>query len=92
MLTRTMALELGAFGIRVNNLAPGIVAAGMAHRQISVDPAYASRAVKAVPLDRFQTAKEVAMSAAFLLSCEASYITGSDLLADGGASLLRRDN
>jgi NAD(P)-dependent dehydrogenase (short-subunit alcohol dehydrogenase family) len=92
MLTRTMALELATFGIRVNNLAPGIVAAGMAQRQMRVDPAYASRAKQAVPLDRFQTAEEVAMCAAFLLSRESSYVTGSDLLADGGASLYRRDS
>jgi NAD(P)-dependent dehydrogenase (short-subunit alcohol dehydrogenase family) len=91
MLSRVMALELGKYGIRVNTFSPGIVAAGMAGRQIRTDAEYASRARRTVPLDRFQTAEEVAEGIGFLLSDESSYFTGSDLRADGGASLFRRD-
>lgn len=91
MMAKVMALELGKHGIRVNTMSPGIVDAGMAQRQIRTDMEYATRARSTVPLDRFQTAEEVARSTRYLLSEDASYITGADLIADGGASLFRRD-
>lgn len=91
MMARVMALELGQYGIRVNTMSPGIVDAGMAQRQIRTDAAYAERARRTVPLNRFQSAEDVAQATRFLLSDDASYITGTDLRADGGASLFRRD-
>jgi NAD(P)-dependent dehydrogenase (short-subunit alcohol dehydrogenase family) len=87
MLTRAMAAELAQHRIRVNALSPGIVAAGMARRQIETEPGYAARASTAVPLGRLQTADEVAGIAAWLSSDAAAYLTGSVILADGGASL-----
>lgn len=87
MLTRSMAAELARHGIRVNALSPGIVEAGMARRQLETDPGYAARAGTAVPLGRLQTADEVARIAAWLSSDAATYLTGSVILADGGASL-----
>jgi NAD(P)-dependent dehydrogenase (short-subunit alcohol dehydrogenase family) len=87
MLTRAMAAELARHRIRVNALSPGIVAAGMARHQLETDPGYAARASTAVPLGRLQTADEVAGIAAWLSSDAAAYLTGSVILADGGASL-----
>lgn len=87
-LTRSMAAELATHGVRVNAIAPGIVRAGMAKQQLDTDPAYAAKALKSLPLGRFQTVHDVAAAAGFLVSDGASYITGSVLLADGGSSLL----
>jgi NAD(P)-dependent dehydrogenase (short-subunit alcohol dehydrogenase family) len=89
MLGRCMALELAEYGIRVNTLAPGIVDAGMAKRRIDADPAFARQASTAIPLNRLQTPQEVARLALWLSSSEALYITGTTLLADGGAHLAR---
>lgn len=91
MLCRSMAKELAPYGILVNVLAPGIVAAGMAKRQFETEPAYAARASKAIPLGVPQTAEQVARVAAFLCSPDADYITGTTLLADGGCSLFNQD-
>lgn len=87
MLARSMARELASYGIRVNVVAPGIVHAGMARRQYETDPAYARRASIVIPLGEMGTAEQVAQSVAFLCSPQATYMTGSVLLVDGGASL-----
>lgn len=89
MLMRSMALELAPHGIRVNVIAPGIVAAGMAKYQMDHEPQYASRVASIVPLGRMQTPEDVARAAAFLCSDDASYMTGATLLADGGCSLFQ---
>jgi NAD(P)-dependent dehydrogenase (short-subunit alcohol dehydrogenase family) len=89
MLARCAALELGEHQIRVNVIAPGIVNAGMARRQIEVDPAFARKAAKGLPLGRLQTAEQVAKAAAYLCSDEAESTTGATLLVDGGASLFK---
>ncbi len=89
MLARSMARELAAHGIRVNVVAPGIVHAGMARRQYETDPAYARRASVVIPLGEMGTAEQVAQSVAFLCSPQATYMTGSVLLVDGGASLFQ---
>lgn len=89
MLMRTMALELAPHNIRVNVIAPGIVAAGMAKHQMDNEPQYARRIANVIPLGRLQTPEDVAHAAAFLCSDDASYMTGATLLADGGASLFQ---
>ena len=89
MLARSMARELASYRIRVNVVAPGIVHAGMARRQYETDPAYARRASVVIPLGEMGTAEQVAQSVAFLCSPQATYMTGSVLLVDGGASLFQ---
>ena len=89
MLAKCMALELGEHGIRVNVVAPGIVNAGMARRQLKIDPVFAQTATKEIPLGRLQTAEQVAQAAAFLCSDEAESVTGATLLVDGGLSLFK---
>lgn len=90
MLARSMALELAPHHVLVNVLSPGIVDAGMARRQRLAEPRYAELAGSAIPLGEMQTAAQVAAVAHFLCSASADYITGTVLLADGGASLHNR--
>jgi NAD(P)-dependent dehydrogenase (short-subunit alcohol dehydrogenase family) len=89
MIARCMALELAEHNIRVNVVAPGIVNAGMAKRQIKIDPVFAKKATLNIPLGRLQTAEQVAQAAVFLCGEEAESITGATLLVDGGLSLFK---
>jgi NAD(P)-dependent dehydrogenase (short-subunit alcohol dehydrogenase family) len=91
MLARQAARELAGHGIRANVVAPGIVRAGLAKHQLETEPQYAARAARVVPLGALQTADEVADVVGFLCSPAARYLTGSTLLADGGASLFAFD-
>lgn len=89
MLARSMALDLGEHRIRVNVVAPGIVGAGMAKRQMDLEPEFARRATSVIPLGELQTVEQIARAAAFLCSDDADAITGAVLLVDGGASLFK---
>lgn len=91
MLARSMARELASHGIRVNVVAPGIVRAGLAKRQMDTEPQYARRVGHVIPLKEPQTAEGVAGATAFLSSRAADYMTGSVLLIDGGCSLFQFD-
>jgi len=91
MLMRGMAREWAVYGIRVNAIAPGIVAAGMAKRQWDTEPDYRRRAEKAIPLGFLQPPESVADSLVFLCSDASDYMTGSTLLVDGGCSLYPMD-
>jgi NAD(P)-dependent dehydrogenase (short-subunit alcohol dehydrogenase family) len=92
MLARSLARELAQHEILVNVLAPGIVDAGLARRQLATEPQYARRVAKAIPLGRLQTPEQVARAMAFLCSPDADYLTGSVLLADGGCSIFHSDD
>lgn len=90
-LSRGIARENAKFGIRSNVLSPGIVDVGMAAKQWREEIDYKMRAMRAIPLGRLQTAQEVADGISYLLSPKAQYMTGSNLLIDGGASLYPMD-
>jgi len=86
LLTKTMAVELGERGIRVNALCPGYIstplnAAISARLQPGFEEAYAR---DRIPLRRAGTADEVAAAYAFLASDDASFIHGTGLVIDGG--------
>jgi NAD(P)-dependent dehydrogenase (short-subunit alcohol dehydrogenase family) len=91
MLARQAARELASHGIRANVVAPGIVRAGLAKRQLETEPQYAARAARVVPLGELETVEQVADAFGFLCSPQSAYMTGSTLLVDGGASLFAFD-
>ena len=76
-LTRAAALELGGTGIRVNAIAPGVTRTGMTS-------AVSDDLLTPVPLGRIAEPEEIAAAVVWLCSPEASYVTGSVLVADGG--------
>ena len=81
-LTRTMAVEWGGHGIRVNAVAPGTITTPRAGDHESLEAAK-----RAIPLGRRGHPAEIAAAAVFLISPQASYITGQVLAVDGGMSV-----
>lgn len=83
LLTKTMAIELASYNVRVNSVCPGFILtelqleSGMSEEAISD---YTSL----IPLGRYGRVEEVANAFAFLASDEASFITGTELVVDGG--------
>jgi glucose 1-dehydrogenase len=85
-MTRTLALEYAASGIRVNSVGPGAVVTPINRAWID-DPKARAAVESHIPMGRAAEAAEVAGVFAFLASDEASYITGQTLFACGGLSL-----
>eukprot|EP00210_Caulerpa_lentillifera_P006250 g5969.t1 len=105
-MTRSLALEWGQYGIRVNGIAPGPIAdtagntvqsihnalnrcTGMSKLAPAAADALESGMRREVPLGRFGTKTEIAMTCLFVVSSAASYISGCTVVADGGHWLYR---
>jgi NAD(P)-dependent dehydrogenase (short-subunit alcohol dehydrogenase family) len=82
-LVRSMAVDLAPHGVRVNAVAPGWVLTPPTE-EIVADPAQWSKHRSRIPLDRPAEPAEIAAVVAFLLSDDATYMTGSIVIADGG--------
>lgn len=89
MINQTMALEYAANGIRVNEIAPGYVNAGLSKVVWSELPEQKSVSQNRVPLGKIMEADEVAAQVLWLNSNQCQHVTGSTFLMDGGLSLLR---
>ena len=85
-LARDMAVRWGPEGVRVNAVAPGLIATGW-ERAILSDPERAERRMRMTPLRRIGERREVAAAALFLASDAASFVTGQVLAVDGGTSI-----
>lgn len=85
-LTRSLALEWAAAGIRVNAICPGVIDAGLAIASRERDPAAFERRVQRIPLKRVVSIDEIAEAVAYLAG--APSITGTNLVIDGGSLAL----
>jgi len=83
-LGRSLAAEWGPRGVRVNTVSPGYIATPLLMLKTHMHDAWK----KDIVLDRFGTPDEVAAIVAFLLSEEAGYFCGSEILMDGGSALI----
>jgi NAD(P)-dependent dehydrogenase (short-subunit alcohol dehydrogenase family) len=85
-LSRELGVEFGRRGVRVNALCPGPVNTPLLQELFAKDPEKAARRLVHLPMGRFAEAEEIAAAACFLASDDASYITASTFLVDGGLS------
>ena len=83
IMTKTAAVQWAADGIRVNSVHPGFMPA-MRTSVGSANPEWRAKVLRAVPMKREGRVEEVAHAVLFLASDEASYITGTELVVDGG--------
>jgi NAD(P)-dependent dehydrogenase (short-subunit alcohol dehydrogenase family) len=86
-LSRAVALQYGPLGIRSNTICPGAILTPMIQPLYDADPARAERMAGRTPLRRLGTVADVSSACRFLLSDDASFITGVDLVVDGGWTL-----
>ncbi|MCA9743191.1 glucose 1-dehydrogenase [candidate division KSB1 bacterium] len=86
MLTRNIAYEYGSKGVRANVICPGITLTGMTEGTVTSDEVLA-QASRCAVLNRIAQPLEIARPALFLVSDDASFVTGTSLFVDGGMSL-----
>jgi len=88
-LTRYLAMQAAPHGIRVNSISPGFILQEE-HRTLFEGPGnikYRATAIGSIPLGRVGTADEIAKTAFYLASPESSFITGQDIIVDGGSTI-----
>jgi NAD(P)-dependent dehydrogenase (short-subunit alcohol dehydrogenase family) len=83
-MTRMLAIEWAAHGIRVNAFAPGTTETPTRKKSLGADPARRQMMIERIPFKRFCTEADVAGLASYLASPAAAYVTGQTLLVDGG--------
>ncbi|MGA9522868.1 MAG: SDR family oxidoreductase [Myxococcaceae bacterium] len=87
MLTRSLAIEWGPAGVRVNAIAPGPIEGTEGMDRLTPDEASRERVMAGIPLGRYGKKEEIADLALFLCTPAASYITGAVMVCDGGMGL-----
>ena len=88
MLTKTLAVEWGGAGVRINSISPGPIAETEGMDRLTPDDASRERLSKLMPLQRFGTKNDVAQMCLFLASDAGSYCTGGIHSVDGGMALI----
>ncbi|MGB1249782.1 MAG: SDR family oxidoreductase [Candidatus Promineifilaceae bacterium] len=91
-LTKTLAVEWAARGVRINSVAPGVIHGhGLTQYDAAFIASYVATVRSSIPAKRLGTESEIAAAVTFLLSPAAAYITGETLRVDGGSSLWRKN-
>ncbi|MCI0792035.1 MAG: glucose 1-dehydrogenase [Chloroflexi bacterium] len=85
LLTKATAIQYAKEGIRCNSVHPGLLETPMTEDMLA-DPAHREERTARIPLGRIGTAEDIAYGVLYLASDEASFITGSELVIDGGAT------
>jgi NAD(P)-dependent dehydrogenase (short-subunit alcohol dehydrogenase family) len=85
--TRQLAVEYGERGIRANTLCPGFITNPSRDAEFAASPIERARIISLIPLRRVGTDDDCARAAVFLASDDSAFITGHDLLVDGGQSI-----
>jgi gluconate 5-dehydrogenase len=86
-MVRTLAVELGPKGVRVNAIAPGWIESNMMSKALSGDSARKAKILGRTPMDKFGKAEDIGWAAVYLCSPAAQFVTGVILPVDGGASI-----
>ena len=86
-LTKTLAVEWAPLGLRVNAMAPGVTNTEGASSNLFPSDEVRRRMTEQIPLRRFAELEDITRAARFLLSDDASYVTGECLTLDGGLVL-----
>lgn len=89
MLCQSMALEYAPYDIRVNEIAPGYVNAGLSKVVWRKDPDLQRQAAAIVPMQTILEADEVAQQVLWMCSAQCKHLTGASIILDGGLSLIR---
>ena len=84
LMTKSAAVQFAKDGIRVNSVHPGLMPP-MRTSVSAADPELREKIIESIPMRRAGTVEEAAYAILFLASDEASYITGTELVVDGGA-------
>lgn len=86
-VVRTLAAEVSADGIRVNAIAPGWIESDMTKEVMKDDPERLNRILQRTPMGRFGTPEDIGWGAVYLASPAGRFITGQQLVIDGGVSV-----
>jgi NAD(P)-dependent dehydrogenase (short-subunit alcohol dehydrogenase family) len=85
-MVRTLAVELGPHGVRVNAIAPGWIASDMLDKAMNGDPQRKAKVLGRTPMNRFGEPDDIGWAAVYLCSPAARFVTGVVLPVDGGAA------
>ena len=86
--TISSARELGPFGVRVNCISPGGLEGAIKGKLIKQNSNFKKKYLKKVPLKRFCNPNDIAEMCLFLSNSKSSYVTGQNLILDGGLSII----
>jgi NAD(P)-dependent dehydrogenase (short-subunit alcohol dehydrogenase family) len=86
-MVRTLAVELGSQGVRVNAIAPGWIESDMMNKALGEDPVRSAKILDRTPMNRFGAPEDIGWAAVYLCSPAAQFVTGVVLPVDGGASI-----
>ena len=89
-LTRVLAAQYGAFGIRVNTISPGTILSESSRLHYEAHPEVNADLVSLYPYGRFGSTRDIAGAVAFLISDQATFINGANIPVDGGLTAVRQ--